>query len=130
MLNHGMNSVQESEENFSGYGFPVMKSGLEALFRRNMEEEYHVMPNDTKEKRPKTTWGYEDFEMEIYAATEEEIAAVRKLLTSVDTLYQYDQKVMRIINEETGAFFAGQKSAEDAADIIQNRGQIYVNENR
>lgn len=121
---------QESVENFSGYGFPVMKSGLEALFRRDMEEEYEVLPDGTKEKRPKTTWGYDDFELKIYAATEEEIATVRDLLTSMDTLYQYDQQVMRIINEETEAFFAGQKPVEHVADIIQNRIQIYVNENR
>ena len=121
---------QESAENFSGYGFPVMKSGLEALFRRDMEDEYEILADGTKEKRPKTTWGYDDFEIQIYAATEEEIATVRNLLTSIDTLYQYDQQVMRIINEETEAFFAGQKPVEHVADVIQNRIQIYVNENR
>ncbi len=83
-----------------------------------------------KKKEPKTTWGYDDFEIEIYAATEEDIAAVKKLIESADTMYQYDEQIMNIISEETGAFFEGQKRAKDAADIIQNRVQIYVNENR
>jgi hypothetical protein len=35
-----------------------------------------------------------------------------------------------IIREETGALFAGQKTAREVAEIIQNRVQVYVNENR
>ena len=38
--------------------------------------------------------------------------------------------MLNIITEETESFFSGQKSAKDAADVIQNRIQIYVNENR
>ncbi len=36
---------------------------------------------------------------------------------------------MKIITEETEAFFKGQRSAEDVARNIQNRAQLYVNEN-
>ena len=35
----------------------------------------------------------------------------------------------QIINEEADAFFQGQKSVGEVADIIQNRIQVYVNEN-
>ena len=35
-----------------------------------------------------------------------------------------------IINEEAEGFFAGQKSADEAARNIQNRASIYVNEQR
>jgi len=38
--------------------------------------------------------------------------------------------MMEIITEETSAYFEGQKTAEETADIIQNRIQVYVNENR
>ncbi len=37
--------------------------------------------------------------------------------------------IIRIINEEAGAYYSGQKSVEDAAGLIQNRIQVYVNEN-
>ena len=56
--------------------------------------------------------------------------AIRNLIENTDTLYQYDQKMMEIITEEANAFFEGQKSAKEVADIIQNRIQVYVNENR
>ena len=35
-----------------------------------------------------------------------------------------------VAKEEAAAFFKDQKSAKETADIIQNRVQIYVNENR
>lgn len=37
---------------------------------------------------------------------------------------------MTIISDETGAYFSGQKSAKEVADIVQNRVSNYVNENR
>ena len=45
-------------------------------------------------------------------------------------MYQYDEKIMEIITEESNAYFEGQKSAKETADVIQNRIQVYVNENR
>ena len=38
------------------------------------------------------------------------------------------QKVCEIIQEELGAFFAEDKTAEETAEIIQNRVKLYVNE--
>ncbi len=35
-----------------------------------------------------------------------------------------------LMQEETAAFFGGQKNAKDVAHIVQSRAQIYVNENR
>lgn len=37
---------------------------------------------------------------------------------------------INIITEEAAPYFAGQKNVNEVADIIQNRVQIYVNENR
>ncbi len=41
-----------------------------------------------------------------------------------------DTQLSQIITEESEPFFKGQKSAKDVAGVIQNRIQIYVNENR
>ena len=38
--------------------------------------------------------------------------------------------ILNIINEDVAPFFAGQKTAEDVASIIQNRVQVFVNEKR
>ncbi len=121
--------AQEKSSNYR-YGFPVMKSALEKQFAKDMEDEYYEGPDGEKIRQSKTTWGYDDFQIEIFAATEEEVAAVRELIENVSVSYQFDMQMYNIIEEEAGAFFEGQKSAKEVADIIQSRVQIYVNENR
>ena len=65
------------------------------------------------------------------AATQEEIDTVKALIASAQKFQGFtDDQLREIITEEAEAFFMGQKSAEDAANHIQNRIQIYVNENR
>ena len=114
-----------------GWGFPVKKSSLEKQFDLDMTQEFYEDENGNQIEQTKTTWGYDDFEMEIYAATREEVEAVRELLMSAQKLSgNVNEQMMNIITEETEAFFSGQKSAADTAGVIQNRIQIYVNENR
>lgn len=122
--------AQEDTGKAGSWGLPIMKSALEAEFKEDMTEEYYEDGDGNKVKQSKTSWGYDDFKMEIYAATEEQVAAVRELIESVDTLYQYNEQINNIITEETAAFFEGQKKAKEVVDIVQNRVQIYVNENR
>ncbi|MCM1191113.1 MAG: hypothetical protein NC123_03215 [Butyrivibrio sp.] len=39
-------------------------------------------------------------------------------------------EIIRIISEEAAAYYSGQKRVEDVAGLIQNRVQLYVDENR
>lgn len=114
-----------------GWGFPVMKSVLEAQFEMDMTPEYYVDENGNQVEEMKTSWSYDDFNLDIYAATEDEVAQVRSLIESADRLAgSVNEQLVNIVSEESEAFFKGQKSAADTANIIQNRIQIYVNENR
>ena len=108
----------------------MMKSALDKQFEEDMTEDYYEDENGNKVRSEKTTWGYDNFSVKIFAAKDYEVEAVRSLIESTDTMYQYDEKMMGIITEEANAFFEGQKSAKEVADIIQNRIQVYVNENR
>ncbi len=118
-------------ENSSGWGFPIKISALETKFEQDMTPEYYVDENGEQIEQMKTSWGYEDFNMDIYAATQEEVDEVRKLIESAHRFTgNVDQQLVNIMTEETAAFFKGQKSAADTAAVIQNRIQIYVNENR
>lgn len=113
-----------------GWGFPVKKSALDKQFEKDMTPEYYEDENGNQVEQMKTSWGYDDFNIDIYAATQEEIDAVKEIISSAErTSGSVNQELTNIITEETEAFFKGQKSAKDTADIIQNRIQIYVNEN-
>ncbi len=108
-----------------------MKSALEKKFKEDMTPEYYEDENGEQIEQSKTSWGYDDFNMEIYAATQEEIDQVRALLESAEKISgNVDEQLTNIITEESAAFFKGQKSAADTANVIQNRIQIYVNENQ
>ena len=58
-----------------------------------------------------------------------DIDKVNELISSLDSVMKNDSSVMDIINEEAGAYFDGSKTPEEAADLIQNRVQLYLNEN-
>lgn len=113
-----------------GFGFPVKKSALDKQFEIDMTPEYYEDENGEKKEQTKTSWGFDDFEMDIYAAKQEDVDAVKAIISSAEKCAgSVNEELTNIITEETAAFFKGQKSAKDTADIIQNRIQIYVKEN-
>lgn len=128
---YSMISREYQEGRQDDWGFPIMKSALDKKFEKDMTPEYYEDENGEQVETTKTSWGYDDFSMDIYAAKQEEIDAVRSLLESANKVSgNVDEQLASIITEEADPFFKGQKSAADVANIIQNRIQIYVNENR
>ena len=126
-----MISRDYQETRTDDWGFPIMKSALEKKFEEDMTPEYYEGENGEQIETTKTSWGYDDFSIDIYAAKQEEIDTVRGLLESANKVAgSVDEQLTSIITEEADPFFKGQKSAADVAKIIQNRIQIYVNENR
>ena len=61
--------------------------------------------------------------------SQEDIKKFYDYAVSIDTNACFDPEVSSIITEEASSFFAGQKSAEKVVDIIQNRVNVYINEN-
>lgn len=113
------------------WGFPVRIASLEKQFEYDMTADYYEDEEGNQIENPKTTWGYDDFSIEIMAASQEEIDEVKALIMSAEKVTgNADQQIINIITEETEPFFKGQKSATDVASVIQNRVQIYVNENK
>ena len=62
--------------------------------------------------------------------TKEETDAFMEQLYSFTQVYKQDDTLLNIITEESAPYFAGQKSAQEVAKVIQSRAQIYVNEKR
>jgi hypothetical protein len=77
------------------------------------------------------SWGWGDFEVDIKPATQEDVDTVKDLInniTAVDGAITDD--ILSIIEEDTASYFAGQKSAEEVAQTIQSRIQIYLSETK
>lgn len=77
-----------------------------------------------------STWGYNDIELEIPYATDADIEAFMDIVNKADTVSDPNYEIAEMVTEEAQAFFEGQKTASEVADIIQSRVTIYVNENR
>ena len=119
------------------FRFPIRKDMLEESFEEAMKEEGQydengeIMLDENGEPIiwPKTTWSYDDWSAEIYAATPEQVQMVRDLIDSAVAGTNNDETILKIITEEAAAYFEGQKSAQEVAGIIQSRVQTYVSEN-
>ena len=61
--------------------------------------------------------------------TQEEIDEVKALIAAAKPAFENDEEIYAIIQEETAAYFNGQKSAKEVADIIQSRVSIFISEN-
>jgi ABC-type glycerol-3-phosphate transport system substrate-binding protein len=67
---------------------------------------------------------------ENYHLTQAEIDAVDALIASTTQVFTYYTEVLTIISEEAAEYFAGRKSAEETAKLVQSRVQIYISESR
>ncbi len=118
-------------------GFPTRKDMLEELFTLASTPDYiydengEIMLDESgnRMENPKTSWGYDNWQADIYAATKEQCDVVRELLERGELTSMMDQGLAAIILEDVEPYFQGQKSAKEVADIIQSRAQIYVDEN-
>lgn len=61
-------------------------------------------------------------------AEEAEFTRFHELLDLADQYAVLDGKVIAIVGEESLAYFSGQKTAEEAAGLIQNRATTFLNE--
>lgn len=108
---------------------PVRKDLFLESAKRMTERPYWEDENGVKEYYDYETW-INGEAVKLDPFTEEQVNRITEYVQSVNTRYYYDREVMKIMEEEMEAFFSGQKSAAEVADIIQRRAQIYVDTNR
>lgn len=130
---------KESMNNRSMWGFPIRRDAFEEELEEEMKADYQLDENGNpmldENGEPieisHYSYGWDDVNFQLYAATEEDAQAVYDIIDRISGLSNsYDEQIMSIIEEECGAYFAGQKSVDEVAGIVQSRIQTYVNESR
>ncbi|MDE5993203.1 MAG: extracellular solute-binding protein [Oscillospiraceae bacterium] len=111
-------------------GIPIKLSSLEKKFE-NEQKPFEYIGGDGKtyyeeENRYYTGGGWIDIGYPDAADAERAM----EFLKSIETVQRRDRNLSVIVQEEAGAYFAGQKSAEEVAKTIQNRVQNYLDESR
>lgn len=119
-------SMLTDEAQASYYEIPVTVSAFQKHMEDAMEKPYY-MDGDEKVYYEDTMWiGETQYTLE--PLTQEQVDAFRDYVNSAVYVGNYDSDIMKIISEEAEAFFAGDKTAEETASLIQNRVKIYLGE--
>lgn len=120
-----------SEENQNSemiYDFPALKSAFDKKLDESMERPYYT-DSDGKKQEYDDMWYIGGEEIKINPLTQAERDFVADYISNAKpTSYYYNQDIYDIISEESEAYFAGDKTAEQTAEIIQNRVSILISE--
>lgn len=112
------------------WNVPSRKDALEfknkiAMATETFKDEYGVEHGVVN-----SSWGWDDLEVKIEPSSQEDIDMYMDLINNTKKIGGWNQAIIDIIVEESKAYFSGDKSLDETADIIQNRVKTYVNENR
>jgi ABC-type glycerol-3-phosphate transport system substrate-binding protein len=118
--------TDEYQSNIS-WNFPIEKKALDALAAKAQEKPYYLDANGKKVEHS-SIWSIGGTDVEIAELSKEETQTVVDFIESVTDTESTDDNVINIIAEEAAAFYEGQKTAEEVADIIQSRVSIYLSE--
>ncbi len=107
-------------------GFPVNRQLFEKMLAQSMVQQFQP---ETGEPYPLLQGEGEipDF----YANTEEDVEQLREIIALADRRYLPAQSIIcRIIGEEISGYNSGAMTAEQTAEKIQNRVQLYLDERK
>ena len=123
--------------NHSYYGLPLQKAYMEKLLKKATTMTYQLDENGeykldaNGEKMPeKHYFARNDGAYEYYCMSETMAERFTDLLETTTRTSVDDESIKDIVTRQAAAFFAGQKSAEEVAKLIQSNARIYVNEQR
>ena len=114
------------------WNFPTNAQAFETAKKQAMTPVYETDP-ETGEQIEISNSGIgigNDFNLQIYSMKQQEFDAFWQLYERCSNVYSYDEDIMKIILEECEFFFAGQKTAEETASLIQNRLSLYLAEKK
>ena len=103
------------------------KEAAEIQYQKNSDGSFRL--DEDGEKIPLAR-GYKPDGTEIYTLTPEQIQQIRTLVESTTKVADYNEEILDIVSEQAAPFFAGQKTAQEVAKLVQSKANIYVNEQR
>lgn len=110
------------------YGLPIQKKYFKEQAQEALQRPYWVNKDGEKEYYDDYFWMNGE-RIPLSPMSQEQIDEAVAMIESITKHPYENQELMNIINEDMGAFFSGQKSAQEVAETIQNRAQLYVDEN-
>lgn len=130
----------EGSDVSSAAGFPLIREEFEALVdpkwcRVDGDGEIILDKDGQPIEAPVDDWPIVIGDPAVMAAyqmapTQAQIDRFWNLYNAIDHISRNDREMMLILQEQAQPYFAGDKSLDETADLIQRRVTLYVNENR
>ncbi|WP_026651082.1 ABC transporter substrate-binding protein [Butyrivibrio proteoclasticus] len=119
--------LSEEYQDSLDYTFPIRESSFDKMAQASTEKQYDIVNGEKVEREEYYYIGDEEIILE--PLSKEDAEYLKSFIKSLDIVGGYNNDIINIVTEEASAYFSGQKSAQEVADIIQSRVSIYVNEN-
>lgn len=109
------------------WNLPVNKKVFTEKSKEAMERPFWTDGNGEKQYYD-LTMSINGEEIVIEPLNQQQLDEVVNFIFSITNTQYTDTNVTQIVTEEIGAYFSGQKSAQEVADVIQRRVKVYVEE--
>lgn len=113
---------------YDGQGFPIIQKQFDQVLDDAMVENYNTFEDGNAEKQPKEFYYDGGETILVYAATQEDIDTIRRLVESAETRCEWNSTIQNIISEEAEGYFSGQVDLDSTVKKIQNRVTLFLQE--
>ncbi len=120
--------TDEYQETIS-WQLPVKKLQFDILAQKATKNPTYFDGNGTEVEDGYYYW-INDENIALNPLTLRQVYDITNYISGVTQRAYYNTQIENIITEEMAAYYSGQKSSKEVAEIIQSRVQLYVNENR
>lgn len=111
------------------YAFPSRLSVCEQKMQNEMKRPFYTDIDGTQIEYDESYW-MGDKEVVYQPISQERAQYLMDYIQTITDVYYYNDRIFAIIEEETAPVWAGQKTPEQAVQVIQSRVQTYIDENR
>ena len=118
----------QSQKRLWRIAYPTNVNAFDNYLKDAMTPLYNIDENGNEVEIPKATKLVGNELIHLYAASESDKEKFIELINSCSQIDRADAAVYNIIWDECRAFLANDKTAEEAAKLIQTRVSLYVNE--
>ena len=111
----------------------MVEQAMTPVYAVDQQGNYRLDAEGNRIEEPKNGLGFAGngyYHCDFYATSQEDYDQLMALYEATEGLSDYDRGLADIISEIAGAYFAGDKTLDEAAALIQNRASLYMNEKK
>lgn len=117
--------TKEYQDKYLYWNFPIRQDSLDEMLEKAKTDTFTAQNG----QQIIGSWSIDDIDLDIPAPSDDDIANLKRLIDAIDSGVQEDTAIFDMVQEEAKAFFEGQKTASEVADVVQSRVSVYVKEN-